>query len=441
MSKEIRDAIMDEPEAKPAALYFSTGCTLLDLTVGGGFGLGFPAGVIVNIVGDKSAGKSFLKNETLATNYWRYGAKRFKWFSDDTETGDTFDTSALYGVNLVPEERKLGKTIVGHSETVEELDAKLGMFLDTIGKDQCGIYAVDSLDGLGDASKTKKESERQKQLEAGKEIADKGDYGMQLPKFLSQELFKTKHSQLKEKNVLLLIISQIRDKVDAMGFGQKWDVSGGKALEFYAHTRLFLTTIRKITKNGLAVGAYVEAKTTKSKTPRPFRSCRFTVYFDYGIDEIGSCLDYLYDLRAEDGKLLVAANEIPWDAKKQANLASITEWLKSIDKYEAAKEAKRTETGKYQLSLDWVNDWIHSQPELREEYMAEFGQCYHRDYLIKQIEEDPKMLEELRRRTIEKWEAAEAAVRSERKPKFAGQNTTNNSQGLASAPKTKETPK
>lgn len=420
MSK-VRKAIMEEPaaDAAPAKIYFSTGCTLLDLTVGGGFGMGFPAGVIVNVVGDKSAGKSFLKNETIATNYHRIG-EPFKWFSDDTETGDTFDTTALYGVNVAPAERKLGKVAVGNSTTVEELDAKIGMFLDTVGEGECAIYAVDSLDGLADAGKEAMEAERQKLLAAGKPVEDKGDYGMQLPKFLSQHLFKTKHSQLKQKNTLLLIISQIRDKVDRTGFGQKWDVSGGKALEFYAHTRLFLTTIRKIQKNGLTIGAYVEAKTTKSKTPRPFRSCRFTVYFDYGIDEIGSSIDYLFDLRGDDGKLLVAANEIPWDQKRPGTLANVQEWLEDIGALDRAKADKKAATGNSRMTLDWLMEWLHLDDTLRESYMEEFGQCYHRDTLIQMIESDPAMRAELQRRVIERWEANEAAVRTQRAPKFQG---------------------
>ena len=51
-------------------IYFRTGCKLIDLVVGGNKGVyGFPAGKFINIVGDKSAGKTFLANEIIASNY------------------------------------------------------------------------------------------------------------------------------------------------------------------------------------------------------------------------------------------------------------------------------------------------------------------------------------------------------------------------------------
>ena len=59
--------------------YARTGCTLIDLTVGGGQ-LGFPYGKIINLVGDKSSGKTFLKNEIIAWNKHHY-KKQFNWVS------------------------------------------------------------------------------------------------------------------------------------------------------------------------------------------------------------------------------------------------------------------------------------------------------------------------------------------------------------------------
>lgn len=47
----------------------------------------------------------------------------------------------------------------------------------------------------------------------------------------------------------------------------------------------------------MAVGVVVKAKTTKSKTPRPFRECFFSFLYDYGLDNIGTSIDYLFDLR------------------------------------------------------------------------------------------------------------------------------------------------
>ena len=83
-------------------IYFQTGCRVLDLTVGGNKDiLGFPAGKFINIVGDKSAGKTFLSNEIIANAHYKYGNK-FKWVYDDCESGYSFDTESMYGFEIMP---------------------------------------------------------------------------------------------------------------------------------------------------------------------------------------------------------------------------------------------------------------------------------------------------------------------------------------------------
>lgn len=400
---------------------FSWGCTLIDLVVGGAKGvMGTPAGVIINLIGDRSAGKSFVKNEMIAASYHEHGPKRFKWFSDDTETGDTFDTSGLYGFNIRPESRKLGTLTVEDTETVEELDAKVTLFENSVKGDQCGIYAVDSLDGLTDNVKLKMAETRANQLKAGSEVKDKGDYGMNIPKFLSQHFFKGHHKTLKKSNVTLVIVSQIRDNPDAGQFSQKWEVAGGKALEFYCHTRVFITMVSRIMKGDRQVGSVLELKTIKSKTPRPYRKCRFTVYFDYGIDDIGSSLDFLFDLRDPETGSLVSAkvSNIAWDGKEPKTLDNLRAWLKAVELDADCRAAKKEFTGNGNLSVDFILDWVSQDANRQTKMDDHFGQTCSREVLIRKIEDDPKMQRELRKRVIYKWEEQEDAVASNRKRKY-----------------------
>ena len=53
----------------------------------------------------------------------------------------------------------------------------------------------------------------------------------------------------------------------------------------------------------------------KSKTPRPGRKCLFTYYTSYGLDNIATSLDFLFDLRsATTGKLLESrVDKIIWN--------------------------------------------------------------------------------------------------------------------------------
>lgn len=408
--------------------YMSMGSDLLNLLVGGEKGvMGLPYGAILGIAGDRSSGKTFVKNEIIAANYHANGGNlnKFAWFSDDCESGDTFNTERLYGMNARPRDSegylRIGKKKVEDSVTVEDMDAHVSLmleYIDTLADDAVGIYAIDSLDGLSDASKEAMEGARLGQLKAGKDVEDKGNYGMQIPRFLSQNFFRTKHKKLEDAHCSLIIISQIRDKIDSMGYGQKWEVSCGKALEFYCHTRIFLQTVRKIEKDGLVVGAYVKATTFKSKTPRPFRTIYYTVYFDYGIDNIGSNLDYLFNLREKDGKLNGNASSIKWEAGADLSLQSMKDWMAEMGYTAECRNARKEREGNQNISMDFAKGWIAEDPERLAKYEKRFGKQYTRDELIHMCENNPDMAAELTRRVIEKWEAHEDAVATQRPRKY-----------------------
>ena len=397
-----------------------TGCDLLDLLIGGEKGVyGMPFGYILNLSGDKSSGKTFIKNEIIAANYWDL-KDRLKFFSDDCESGDTFSTERLYGIDIHPETRRIGTKVQDDSATLEEMDAKVSLMLENMDKDHVGIYAIDSLNGLSDAFCESLEANRLKLLKEGKDVVDPGSFGTQAAAFLSQKFFKPKHKKLKDARLSLIIITQIREKTDAKPFGQKYNASIGKALEFYCHTRVFLRTVRKLMKGDKVIGAYVEATTNKSKTPRPYRKVYYTVYFDYGLDNIGSNLDYLFDLRGEDGKLKRDADHIPWGSGRQKDLQGLLSWLDENGWKDDCKAAKKAAGKGANLSVDWILGWAAEDKGRAASLEAAMCKEYTRDELIRMCDEDPSVAAELTRRVREKWEAEEDAVATHRPPKYLG---------------------
>jgi RecA/RadA recombinase len=392
--------------------FFRTGCTLLDLSIGGGEGLGFPQGRIINFVGDKSSGKTFCANEVLAKNYHDMNGK-FKWNYDDCEDGYTFNSKHLYNFEIMDEDTL-------KSETIENLDVNINRFLKKLKKDDCGVYIIDSLDGLSNEELNERSEERFKNAEKGREKKEKGTYGMKTPKFLSQEFFRTKAGEVWKKKGALVFISQVRSNIDPFSF-KKYTRSGGKALDHFCHSVLWLANLQKIKKvvkgETKIVGLVVKAKLDKSKTPRPFRECSFSLYFDYGIDNIGSNLDYLFNLRSEKGELLSASKSIQWSGKEK-NLKNLKEFLEKNEWYELAKKEKKDETGKANLSVEWLCEWLDKQEVRKKKTEEHFGDSYSRDALIKMIEENPKMEKELEIRTIAKWEEMEDAIKSDRRSKY-----------------------
>lgn len=400
-----------EPTEKTHKLYATTGITLLDLVVGGGNGMGFLFGKIINIIGDKSSGKTFLANEIIAANNALY--KKLDFNFDDGESGYSFDTKALYGMEIVTEDSLSSKTI-------EEFDVNVSRFLKRQKPSGVGIYVLDSLDGLSNDETEDRSEKRLKAAEAGKKF-EAGTYGMKTPKFLSSEFFKTQTAKFEDKNALLIIISQVRQNIDPTSF-KKWDRSGGKALDFYAHTCLWLATVSKIQKTirgeKRTIGVVVKAKTDKSKTARPFRECTFSLYFDYGVDNVGSNIDYLFDLRGKDGQLLAAAERIPWGGKVK-NLVNMKEFLSSRNLLEQARALKKEETGKKELTEDWVTEYIEKTPELKAAADEHFGRTYTRDELIREADANPEMEKEITKRVIDKWEAIETQLKTDRRRKYA----------------------
>jgi RecA/RadA recombinase len=407
-----------ENKTKKKEVVYSTGCDLLDLTVGGGERMGFPGGWIINLVGDSSTGKTLVASEINAANYHKY-KKKFKYNYDDGEEGYTFDTQKLYGFDLITKNSY-------KSKIVQDFDVHCNKFLKDMKEGEVGIYTLDSLDSLSDITRNERSEEREKNYDKGKGSTNKaGTYSMEKQKFLSQEFFSNKANKFADSDALLIIISQVRENINPGLYQKKFRRSGGKALDFYAHTCVWFALVCQIIKHDCVIGVVLEAYTKKSRTPRPFRKCRFTVYFDYGIDNIGSNLDYLFDLRTKDtGKLKMVkkgdkevAKKICWKGK-DPDLQNLREFLKKNEVYEQARKDKKKETGSANLSIEWMKEWIPQQDKLKKPYEEEFGTPVTRDELIAQIEKDPEMEKELKQRTIEKWEAIEESVKSNRKRKY-----------------------
>lgn len=280
----------------------------MDLVVGAGRGMGHEAGQLINLVSESQGGKTALCNEAIANAYHRFKDK-FKWVYDGTcESGNTFDTERLYGIEIIPKKGAV------KSKTIQEAFCNMVEFLNGLEKDEFGIYVLDSIDAITSDEVEDISEERLKAHKSGKEY-DKGSYQGQKPKFLSSEFLPKIASLAEEKNCLVIVVSQLRDNVGGGGYAPKDKVSNGRALLFYCSSRIWLKTKAEIERAGRQIGTIVEAETRKARGPKPYRKCFYIFYYEYGIDDVGGNVDFLYDLRTEaKGELAKrAANAIEWD--------------------------------------------------------------------------------------------------------------------------------
>jgi len=433
-SKEaVRKRIMEgEPKSlSPAPVRFTTGCTLMDLVVGGGQGMGWKGGTLINLVAIEGGGKTQLTAESIAHNYHAKKGQGFWHRFIDREHRFSFDT-----------ERMFGMTVCDRSEwvpdTIEELDGVLTKLL-TEAKNP-GMIVVDSLDAFSTEETEVRAEKRMKQVDAGSDVKQDGSYTVTTgtPKFLSESLRITMADAARSQTAVILL-SQVRAKLNAAQFDpNKLNRNGGKALDHWCDTIGWLKPLRFFGVGSEKDGTYrdtgcvVKFWTTKSSTPRPFRECIYTILFDYGIDNIGSNLDFLFNLRdpktgalrdpnaAPTGAFKDVEREIliPWQEGAEKTRESVIAWLESIGRIQEARDTKKAEDGKATLSLAWLDEWIAKDPEFQAAYVAQFP-SYTREQLIRAIEDDPEMGKELERRVVDKWNQIEEAAASNRKGKFS----------------------
>jgi recombination protein RecA len=95
------------------------------------------------------------------------------------------------------------------------------------------------------------------------------------------------------QRIALVFTNQLRAKLGVM-FGDPWTTSGGKALPFHASTRIRLKNKGRITdtkKNVL--GMTILAQVVKNRLGPPLRHAEFPLYFESGIDDVGSWLEVM----------------------------------------------------------------------------------------------------------------------------------------------------
>lgn len=273
-----------ETEEKPAAGdYFErqvldfipTGCTLLDCVLGGGW----PLGRISNVVGDKAVGKTLLAIEACA-NFTEFYPNGRIWYR---EAESAFDVAYAEGLGLPVEAVDFGPDDIDTMwDTMDDVIEDMLDILDEKTKYDQGLYIIDSLDALSSRAELDRKP-------------GEGTYGLEKQKMLG-ELFRRHRNKFRKRNVHVMFISQLRDKIGVF-FGEKQTRTGGKALDFYASQILWLSQLKKLTRTIGGVkrptGVQVRANCKKNKVGRPFRECDMKIRFDYGVDDLDGNLEFL----------------------------------------------------------------------------------------------------------------------------------------------------
>lgn len=292
------------PGARNKAKLLPSGCALLDCVLGGGWAVGR----VVNIVGDRSTGKTLLAIEACA-NLINLHPKGWICYR---EAEAAFDEQYARALGLDLKRVDFGPNGLDTQwATVEDIFDDLEKQLNKHKRGgHPGLYIIDSLDALTTRA-------------ALKRGIDEASYGLEKQNLLSVKLFAGLIRKIREANCCLMIISQVREIINPM-FGEKYRRAGGKALSFYVSQEVWLSHIKRlaVTRGGMkrATGVVIRALCKKNKVTVAFRECEFTLRFNFGVDDIEASVAWLQEARRTKLLGLTTASDVEKFLIESANL-------------------------------------------------------------------------------------------------------------------------
>lgn len=274
----------------------SSGSTLLNLACTDRPDVAFKKGGYYYLVGDSSSGKTWTSLSCFAEACLNPAFAEHLLVFDDVEGGAQMDVAHYFGKAVAKRMRPPAydkKQRPVNSETIEDFYHHIHNLI-RAGKPF--IYILDSQDSLrSEASDKKFEKKLKFDEEGGEEV--KGSFGDGKAKFHSENLRRVV-SGLRRTGSILIILGQTRDNL-GFSFDPKTR-SGGKALKFYANLEIWTSCGKKLQKmvrdRPRTVGVNCLAEVKKNRVTGKVgkdRQVTIPIYYELGIDDIGSMVDYL----------------------------------------------------------------------------------------------------------------------------------------------------
>ena len=252
---------------------------ILELDIASGIG-GHKCGGIIEIFGAESSGKSLIALKAIATAQRKYNKPCVLF---DLEFATPEQWMLMHGVN--PEECE--------TPPVQDGEEMFDMALDFV---RSGLYAYIVVDSLVGA--------------IPRAILDGSvashDVGVDA-RMIAKGLRKLQEA-LSSVDTNLIIVNQIRAKINQSGFGNPETTPGGYALKFYSAQRLKVSKKMgsDFKRNNQVAGHTVVTNYVKNKSAPPKRKAEFRIDFERGVNNMSALLTHglEFEVIQQDGNML-----------------------------------------------------------------------------------------------------------------------------------------
>ena len=253
--------------------WVSTGSTLLDLAISNRKNGGMPVGKFVEMSGPEITGKSLFCAQMIAETQKKGGLSVF--FDSEYSVDRSFWEALgidVKNVNYVP------------FVTLEELFTKIELCIGAFRKADNNRLLTIFVDSIAQSSiESEMESEHGVSGYAtGKSLV----IGKALRKITGL---------ISKQRVLVVFTNQVRYNLNSGPFGEKWIVSGGKALPHACSVRIRLANIGKL-KNPTTKEVYgmeCQSQVIKTRFGPNFRTAQFDIFFNSGVQDLASWIDFM----------------------------------------------------------------------------------------------------------------------------------------------------